>query len=200
MRNPRGTGRARGTVVAALLAAIVAAMVAGPLPGRAAAKTAWIAGGSRVNVRRAADVEARIVGWADPADRVEILETSGGWARVRLSGGSEGWVVASRLQTDPPPAARAAALAAEKEDLRTRLGRETETVKQLRGEADAAAAREREQKEEIARLVAAREALLTDARWREWLTGAGIVLVGMLVGAILARMQARRSGPQRLRL
>lgn len=196
MRNPRGAGWAARLVTA--VASMVIIVGATALPG--AAETAWIAGGSRVNVRRAPDVAARVVAWADPSDRVEVLETSGGWSHVRTSAGGDGWVATSRLQTDPPPAARAAAMASEIEDLRSKLAREVETVKQLRGEGEAYAGKDREQKAEIARLVAAQESLRTDARWREWLTGAGIVLGGMLLGAILSRMQARRAGPARLRL
>ena len=170
------------------------------LAGTARAETAWIAGGQRANVRSAPDVDARALGYADPADRVELLETSGGWSHVKTHDGVDGWVVSSRLQTDPPTGARAAAMASDLDELRGKLARADETAKQLRAAAEQSSAKEREQKAEIGRLVAAQEAVHGDVRWREWITGAGILLGGMLIGALLSRTQARRSGAQRLRL
>jgi SH3 domain protein len=168
--------------------------------GVAFAESAWIAGVQQVNVRRAPDVDARVLGYAAPAERVELLGSSGGWSHVKTADGTEGWVASSRIQTDPPPAARAAALAQEIEDLRSKLSKEGDASKQLRARAEAADANAREQQAEIDRLVAAREAVHREARNREWLTGAGILLAGMALGAILSRMGGRRAGPQRLRL
>ncbi|MFM8409424.1 MAG: SH3 domain-containing protein [Alphaproteobacteria bacterium] len=168
--------------------------------GIAAADTAWIAGGQQVNVRRAPDGDARVLGYAAPAERIELIETAGGWSHVKTADGTEGWVVSSRVQTDPPPAARAAAMTQEIEDLRSKLAKEGDAMKQLRAAAEAAASKARDQQAEIDRLVAAQDAVHRDARHREWLTGAGILLAGMALGAILSRTQSRRTGPQRLRL
>lgn len=189
-----GSGARARWIRAGLLAWLIV-----PL-GTAAAETAWIAGGQQVNVRRAPDGDARVLGYAAPAERVEVLETAGGWSHVKTGDGTEGWVVSSRIQADPPPAARAAAMSREIEDLRSKLAKEVDSGKQLRGAADAAAAKARDQQAEIDRLLAARDAVQREARNREWLTGAGILLSGMALGAVLSRMQGRRTGPQRLRL
>jgi len=191
-------GFSRGACARGVLAWLVALQFG--VAGIAAAETAWIAGGQQVNVRRAPDVDARVLGYAAPAERVELLGASGSWSHVKTADGTEGWIASSRIQTDPPPAARAAALAQEIEDLRSKLSKEGDSSKQLRARAEAADAKAREQQAEIDRLVAAREAVHREARNREWLTGAGILLAGMALGAILSRMGGRRAGPQRLRL
>ncbi|MBU6281735.1 TIGR04211 family SH3 domain-containing protein [bacterium] len=191
-------GFSRGARARIAVAGLLALQV-GPV-GVASAETAWIAGGQQVNVRRAPDVDARVLGYAAPAERVEVLETSGGWSHVKTNDGTEGWVASSRIQTDPPPAARAAAMTQEIEELRTKLVKEGDASKQLRAKVDSSDAKAREQQAEIDRLLAAQQSVHREARNREWLTGAGILLAGMALGAILSRMGGRRAGPQRLRL
>ncbi len=188
----------RGACARIVLAWLVALEFASV--GLAAAETGWIAGGQQVSVRRAPDVAARVVGFAAPAERVELFETSGGWSHVKTDDGTEGWVAASKVQTDPPPTARAAAMTREIEVLRTKLAREGDASRQLRDMVDSADAKTRAQQAEIDRLLAAQDAIRREARHREWLTGAGILLAGMALGAILSRMEGRRAGPQRLRL
>jgi uncharacterized protein YgiM (DUF1202 family) len=56
-------------------------------------------------------------------DAVELLNREGESALVRLADGSEGWISAAQLDTEPPPAARLEALAEENEQLSKRARR-----------------------------------------------------------------------------
>ncbi len=55
------------------------------------------------------------------------------------------------------------------------------------------------QRSQIDRLTRENYELRAGARWPEWITGAGIVLVGMSLGALLSRSAGRRRQP-RIRL
>jgi uncharacterized protein YgiM (DUF1202 family) len=183
--------RARQLAGASLLA------LAGLAP-RAGAEEVW-ARGAPLNLRAGAGLEQPVVGTVPPAERLEVLSSSGEWARVRRPDGSEGWLAASYLVRDAPPAARIAELEGEIERLRQELasaGQDAEALRQ-RSDADARAVAEREA--DVERVRRENEALRSGARWFDWITGALILSTGMVLGAFLRGVSARQR-QNRLRL
>ena len=69
----------------------------------------------------------------------------------------------------------------------------TERVKQLEDENGKLTETETTQKEELETLTRDNMELRAGARWPEWITGAGLLAVGMLMGAILQNMNGRRA-------
>ena len=72
-------------------------------------------------------------------------------------------------------------------------------LKQLEGENAKLNDTETEQKEELETLTRDNMELRAGARWHEWITGACLLAVGMLMGAIVQSMNGRRARP-RIRL
>ena len=102
-------------------------------PG-ASAEEAW-ARGAPLNLRAGAGIDQPVLGNVAPGERLEVVASSGEWARVRRADGSGGWIAASYLVRDAPPAARIADLEAETERLRQELeaaGARAEGLRQQR--------------------------------------------------------------------
>ncbi len=186
--------RAPTTTCAAALAVLLGATGSG-----AAESSAWIAGRGALHLRSGAGTEYRSVGLAEPADTLTLLGEVNGWTQVRLADGSEGWVASSELTTVEPDAVKLATLAHELDELRERLGAGEEEADRLREDNERLGEREAEldaRAEDLERKLVATAAA---ERWREWVTGAGIALVGALAGALWGRLAGRRRG-QALRL
>lgn len=170
-----------GVLIAALLAA-----------AGAAGERQWVGGEVRLNLRRGAGTQYKIIGSVRSGEPVEVLEGQEGWRRVRLEGGREGWIPAGYLQSHPPPSARLEALETEVSELREKLLETEQESERLKRENGALSSRDASQRERIARLSSENRRLLADTRWREWLTGASVLAVGMIVGALLHRGATRR--------
>jgi uncharacterized protein YgiM (DUF1202 family) len=164
-----------------------------------AADQAWIWGEARYNLRRAPGEEYRAVDLVKSGDEVTVLEEVSGWFRVRTASGSEGWIDEDHLRKEAPPHARVAQLESELAAAQAELARERQAGTQLRTAGETLRAETSEAQAESMRLRAQVESLRFEGRWREWLTGGAIVVVGMMIGAVLHRMMARR-GTSRLRL
>lgn len=55
---------------------------------------------AKLNVRAEANVESAIVGTLRRGDRIGLIRTDGGWSRVRLSNGVDGWVSAKHVRSE----------------------------------------------------------------------------------------------------
>ena len=77
-----------------------------------------------------------------------------------------------------------------------REGFSRDLADELRATKDELEADDEEQRLEIDRLTRENYKLRANARWPEWITGAGIVLVGMALGALLGRNAGRRRQPR----
>lgn len=160
--------------------------------GLAAAEQAWVGDDLRVNLRSGASNRYRVIGTIGTGDKVEILSRLEDWTEVRTDNGKQGWIPAGYLNAEPP----ARVLLAERDrtiaELQQRLDESTTSESRIRLEHDELANRDSEQQAEISRLTRENLELRVGARWPEWLTGAGIVLVGMILGSIVARSSNRR--------
>lgn len=164
----------------------------------AVAETGWVRG-APLNLRSGPGTQYRIVGAAQPGDRMEILSRGDGWTRVRIPSGKEGWIAEGYLDPQPPPTIRLGELEQEVTSLRSELDASQTEAGQLRSSNEELSGSDEGQKEEIARLTKENYKLRAGERWAEWITGALILSTGMVLGALLSRLSARRSRT-RLRL
>ncbi|HXO64003.1 MAG TPA: SH3 domain-containing protein [Steroidobacteraceae bacterium] len=129
---------------AALLAVLAATQLAAPaVIAQAAPPAAPVAGQTRyvieqlaVNVNSAADGSGTRVGTIKSGDKVELLESAGEAAHIRLANGRDGWVRAGYLAEAEPLRVQLAARSAEVVSLRQQL----QALSAARAPAPAAAA------------------------------------------------------------
>ena len=153
---------------------------------------AWVAGEVRLNMRRGAGTEYKIIGSVSTNQAVTVLDEEEGWTRVELEGGKVGWLPAGYLTRTPPPNARLDELESQLAESRTRLDRAGQEAEKLRQENRALAERDVEQRERLSELTSESRELRSQERWRDWSVGAGILVIGMVTGAVLARASNRR--------
>ena len=177
------------SAAAAALAGLL--LFAGPPPSPGA-DPSWVSGQVKLNLRRGPSTEYKIIGSVTSDQSVSILDTDSGWTKVRLDDGREGWIPGGYLSNDAPPAIRLAQLETEARTLRERLEKTEDEAERLRSEHGSLVASDTEQRERIAQLTTEKHELRALVRWQEWVTGASILVIGMIVGAILNRSSSRR--------
>jgi SH3 domain protein len=177
---------------------VLVGLACATLATSAAAETAWVRGAA-LNLRSGAGNQYRILATAQPGARVDILERTEKWTKVRAEDGKEGWISAGYLDPTPPPTRRVAQLEQELARTKTRLETTTGEAETLRTSQAELSSSDAEQRAAIERLTEENYELRGGERWREWFTGACILALGMVAGGILSRSSARRRG-NRLRL
>jgi len=165
----------------------------------ALAERAWVKEELRLNVRSGPGLKYRIIGPLVTGDGVEILSRAEDWTQVQPDGMEPGWIPSGYLQPTPPARVTLARVEAENVELKERLAELSASESSLRSSNEEISSRDAAQQAEITRLTRENVELRAGARWPEWITGAGIVLVGMLLGAIVARSSGRRR-QQRIKL
>jgi uncharacterized protein YgiM (DUF1202 family) len=158
----------------------------------AAAQEVWVKDEVRLNVRTGAGNQYRITGALQTGDSVRVVERATGWTRVRLADGSDGWVPAGFLMDEPPAAIRMPRMEAETRELRDTVERLREEVATLSGDRGRLETSESSMRSRAQELEAENMKLKAGARWPEWITGAGILAAGMLVGSIVQALTSRR--------
>jgi uncharacterized protein YgiM (DUF1202 family) len=179
---------------------VVTVVVAlGLLAGTAAsAENAWVRG-APLNLRSGPGTKYRILAATQPGDRLQVLKRGDGWTQVRTREGKEGWIAGGYLDPKAPPMVRLAELEAEAEKLRATLSSTTDEAARLRESNETLTGSDSGQREEIERLTKENYKLRAGTRSAEWLTGALILSMGMVLGAIGHSVSGRRRS-QRLRL
>jgi SH3 domain protein len=162
-----------------LLALALALAIAVP----ALASAAYIRDEIRINMRTGPGSEYTVLKSLTSGDQVTRLGGDGEWTRIRTTEGREGWVPAGYL-SDQPPASL------ELPDTRSKLERAESTIgdleRRLAGlgnavtELEALRARVDQLDTENLRLSAA-------TRWKDYLAGAALLAVGVLVGLSVPR-------------
>jgi uncharacterized protein YgiM (DUF1202 family) len=184
-------------VLGLALLALPAALVGVPRPA-AAAEQAWVRG-APLNLRSGAGTQYRIIGSLAPGDPVQVLERGDGWTRVRIGGGTEGWIAAGYLEPVAPPLERVDDLEGELQRARAELEGLTREAERLRSSNESLSSDDSAQREELGRLTRENAKLRAGERWAEWIAGALIFCSGMAAGAILSRLGGRRNA-RRLKL
>lgn len=179
--------------------AILVGLLVGYIAASAAADAAWVKDELRLHVRSGPGNQFRIKRAITTGDRVQIVERGDGWTKVRMEDAEEGWVPMGFLQPEPPAAMRLAQSEAQTTEFRGQLDSISERASALEETNAELASRDQEQRSQIDILTRENLELRAGARWPEWITGAGILGAGMLMGAILHSITGRRSRP-RIRL
>jgi SH3 domain protein len=167
--------------------------------GAAGAEAAWVKDELRLNLRSGPGVQYRILGVIKTGDAVEIVERGDGWTQIRVASIGTGWIPAGYLHAEPPARVRLAQSEARTSEFRGQLDLVSTEAEQLKQANAELAARDEDQRTSIERLSRENFELRAGARWPEWITGAGILCAGMILGAILRAITARRARP-RLRI
>jgi SH3 domain protein len=161
------------------------------------AQEAWVMDKEvSLTLRTGAGTQYRIIGSLTTGDVATILTRGDGWTKVRTAEGKEGWVSAGFLQSSPPAQIKLERLKNGAEDLRKQVAELSEKTVDLRASNDEIESKDEAQRLEIDQLTRENYRLRARARWPEWITGAGIVLVGMALGALLGRNAGRRRQPR----
>jgi SH3 domain protein len=180
------------------------ARCAGPLlilalAGAAVAEAAWVKDELRLNLRSGPGVQYRILGVVKTGDAVEIVNRGDGWTQIRVASLGTGWIPEGYLNPEPPARVRLAQSEAQTSEFRDQLDLISSEAEQLKQANAELASRDEEQRASLDRLSRENFELRAGARWPEWITGAGILCAGMILGAILRAITARRARP-RLRI
>ena len=176
-----------------MLAVILTALAA--TPGQA--QEAWVMDREvTLTLRTGAGTQYRIIGSLATGDVATILARGDGWTQVRTEDGKEGWVSEGFLQASPPARIELERLERDAEELRTQVATLSEQTADLRATNEEVENNDETQRLAIDRLTRENFELRAGARWPEWITGAGIVLVGMALGALLGRNSGRRRQPR----
>jgi len=191
-----GIGMKRRLVAGFYVAGLMGCLLS--FASSAAAESAWVRG-APLNMRSGPGNEFRILGTTQPGDRMNVLKRGEGWTRIETGEGKKGWIAAGYLDPQAPPAIRLAEVEAEVAQLRESLSSTTADSERLRSSNDTLSSNDTGQKQEIERLTKDNYKLRAGTRSAEWLTGALILSMGMVLGAILHSITGRRRS-QRLRL
>jgi SH3 domain protein len=157
---------------------------------------AWVGGEVRIEQRTGPSTRHRILGFVRTGDQITVLERKEGWTRVRRQDGQEGWIPAGYLSPEPPARVRVPTLEEKIADLEERLEKSERETGELRGANDRLTVDDEEQAAEILRLTEENLDLRAGERWPYLITGAASLGAGMLVGALVQRMAARRPQPR----
>ena len=163
------------------------------------AQTAWVKDEVRLNLRAGPGVRFRILGGVKTGDSMSILERGDGWTKVRASDIGEGWIPEGYLQPQPPAGVRLAQSEAQTQEFREQFESLSGRATELESTNAELTSRDGTQRSTIEKLTRENLELRAGARWPEWITGAAILSVGMLLGIIVHSISGRRQRP-RIRL
>ena len=175
--------------------AIAAIFVAGMLYGSPSqAETLYVSGHREIMLRTGPSGQHKILAVLKTGDSMTQLETNGNYYRVSLPNGQSGYVLKTFVAAEPPPEHRM-------QQLEQRVKAQTEQLQELRYEN----AQLRETNAQIERDASGREQLLREleqerAAFRRsnnlwwFLAGAGVLLVGWLMGWTRFRGRRARRG------
>ena len=175
---------------------VAALLVASP----SAAKPAWVKGEVRLNLRAGSGSEFKIIGSVTTGDELDVLANTKSWTRIKTAKGKIGWIPAGYLEDEPPPVLKLKKLETETAALRTQLEEVRAEESRLRETNATLSASDSGLKSELETLKLENLELRAGARYQEWITGALILAIGMIVGAIMHRRSANRRGSARIRL
>jgi SH3 domain protein len=159
---------------------------------------------SNIPVRRGRGKQYKIIKFVKDGNQVELFEENGNWAKVRLQNGTEGWMLKQYLGDEKPPVEQVRELRKENEQLKTgneKLARDLKEIKEF----------QQANSEELEKLQTSAEEKLAKGlsecnkikdeynasqefnkiMW--FLSGAGVLLVGWLIGRSAGGSQRKRN-------
>jgi SH3 domain protein len=169
-----------------------------------AATTAYVTDQMRVTLRAGPGEGHVAIRALSSGAEVELLETDAatGYSQVRLANGATGWIKSNNLMNEPAARVRLNAAeerAAKSEQALAQMKAEREQQSELIGRAQSVASENAALKERALALEQDLDMLrrettaLRDDTQRNWfIVGAGVLLVGMLIGLIVPKIRWRR--------
>ena len=159
----------------------------------------WVRGEIRLNLRSGPGTQYKILEGVQTGDEMKVLSRNESWTQVQTTEGKTGWIPAGYLDTEPPPTLRLNQLETETATLRTELEEIRSEATRLRETNATLTANDSGQRDQIESLTLDNYELRAGSRSQEWITGALILGIGMLIGAFLHRNSTRRPS-SRIRL
>ena len=175
---------------APLCLALAVALLAAPA---AAQLREYVRDEIRINMRAGPGLQFKILEVLTSGDSVRRLNESEDWVQIRLPDGRDGWVPSGYLTREIPPSITMPRLERELAQAQARIG---ELESTLGGQTEAIAELEdlRAQNE----LLSNENSELTfSTGWKDMSAGAGIILVGMVIGLLAPR---GRGGSRKIKL
>lgn len=152
-----------------------------------AARTKYVTESTWMNIRSGPIMDSKVVGRVKSGDALEILKEEEGWSYVRTASGTEGWMVSSLLKEEKPAFLQMAEITRtteEQSQLLVKLTKENEILKQH-------VQTSQKEQEELKRLQNENKQL-KDRQKLIWVAlGAGILLLGWVLGLITSRLSGR---------
>ncbi len=159
----------------------------------------WVRGEVRLNLRTAPGADRRIITTIATGDQVRVLEEGENWTRVQVDDGREGWIPAGFLAEQAPATVQLERQETQLSALKEKLAETSTTAEALRSNNQSLTQSNQALTVENQELTGENHRLKAGARWPEWVAGASILVVGMLLGAVLQSWTSRRnSGRVRL--
>jgi SH3 domain protein len=145
------------------------------------------------NLRSGIDADQRIIAMLRPGTQVTVLREERGWAEVTLQDGRRGWILKRYLSDRPPWMVTAQQLEGENHKLREQLKGLGGNQQELTQENDRLKKEVEETRKRVEELERAYSDTKLSGQLRWFLSGAGVVLVGWLLGYWMGRTRRRRS-------
>lgn len=171
--------------------ALASALITALFVGTAGAE--WIGGEVRLNLRVGPGPTRKIITTISTGDSVTVLSRDEEWVQVQIADGREGWIPAGFLVDEVPAVVRLKRAETELSGLRKSMGGATEEAETLRSSNETLTTKNEALTSENRRLETENHRLKAGARWPEWIAGASILVVGMLMGAIMHAWTGRRA-------
>ncbi len=154
-------------------------------------------------LRTGPGLERKIMAFVSTGEKVaELIEENEEWAHVRLAGGKEGWMPKRYLTTTKPSNLLLEELSARHADLEVRAAKLEEENRQLKAQNEQMTSNLGSKTSAMDTLTRDFDALKKDAdakrfQMRKYLvfffSGAGILIIGILLGLVMKRQRRRSS-------
>jgi SH3 domain protein len=176
-------------VLAALRTAAIALGVTWATPLTALAQSVYVTDDLRIAMRSGPGEEFRVLRILLAGTELEEVERREPWVRVSLAGGPEGWVQSRYLSEELPARVQVPRLLEAQERNRQIIEKLEEELRKLESIGEEA----QRLRSTTTELSAENARLTYSERARDMLSGAGIALAGLLVGALWPRRSGANS-------
>jgi SH3 domain protein len=165
-----------------------------------AEKPYFVAPSTEIPVRRGIGERYRIIKLVQSDTPVTLLEEKEGWARVRFSDGVEGWMLKRMLTDDIPPSKKLESLKKESSGFLQEKERFAQDIENLNMELHGYRLQLQEETDKLTACMSEQNTIRAERRAMEdtaavlwFLSGAGVFLIGWILGRVAPGTRRRRS-------
>ncbi len=153
----------------------------------------------KANLRTGSNFDRRIIAMLPSGTRVTLIREEGGWAEVALEDGRRGWILKNYLSDRPPWRITAQKLLSENQRLEQQVGSLEQDHQNLLEQKIKLETDLDDKSKKLQELQKANDNMKRSYNLRWFLGGAGVVLVGWILGFWMGRVRrSRSSGRYRL--